>query len=250
MVICNIVYDLDDTLSELDSKILKKYENCKAVNVVTDITNLDTSVPTIFYGYRTAVKNCGSVNRSRRQINSSYWWTYSNNEIKSENWIVEFVQQCEQDWFKHIDNGIDVVFDEFDVNDFVSHLNPYPLVHEGNYEIYVADWRDDNIIIHSVKKDTLEYVGINPRDFLNSIHEKLDYKSLSIESATCDLIKKRKPIFLDDLLFANSDEWVGIKEITEHFKNEFSSIVVTRAAVIVYYLKQTKHLRDKFMMYQ
>jgi hypothetical protein len=211
---------------------------------------LDTSVPTLFYGYTNAINHCGKFDRSIRKINTSYWWSYCSKEIKSENWIVEFVQNCEKEWFKHIDNGIDVIFDEFNVDDFVSHLKPYPLVHEGNYEIYVADWRDGDIIIHSIKKDTLEYVGINPREFLTSIHEKLNYNFLSIESSTHDLIKEKKPIFLDDLLFANSDEWIGIKEITEHFKNEFSSIVVNRAAVIVYYLKQTKHLRSKFMMYQ
>lgn len=241
MVICNIIID-----KSCDTEALKKHAKCPAINIIDDITHIHTDVPTIFYGYKNAVKHCGEFDRTKRAINSAYHWTYSKEEVDFECWLDEFVEDASNSWFKHIDNGIDVVFDEFDVKDFVSHLNSYPLIHEGNYEIYIADWRDGDIIVHSIKKDTLEYVGIKPKKFLEELYSLLDYRFLSIEAKRFDLSLKKYPLFVDDLLFANSDEWVGIPEIIKHFSN----VEIDRKKVIIYYLKRLEYLRPKFSLYQ
>lgn len=241
MVICNIVVD-----GSQDMEPLRKHIKCPAINVIDDITHIHTEVPTLFYGYKNAVKHCGEFDRGNRRINSSYLWTYSKEEVDFECWVDEFVETSTKLWFNFIDNGIDVVFDEFDTKEFVSHLNPFPLIHEGNFEIYIADWRDGNINIHSIKKDTLEYVGIEPKKFLEEMYSLLDYAFLTIEAKRFNLLSKRYPLFLDDLLFANSNEWVGIPEITKHFSN----VDIDRKKVIIYYLKRSEYLRPKFHLYR
>ena len=235
MVICNIVLD-DKTL------ISDKYINCPAINVIEDITFINTCVPTLFYGHDVAKKHLGDAfNRKYRKINDSYWWSYTDQEVSFDNWIDEFVDMAQRMWFKCINSGIDVVFDKaFDLSAFVDHLDPWPLIHEGTYEIYVGDWRDGVIVVHSIKKDTLEYMDIDPKKWMKAMYEQLNYNFLSINAKAFDLKQRPIPIFLDDLLFANMDEWYGIDEIIDHFNA--SGVVIDRTKVITYYLKQSQFL--------
>ena len=241
MVICNIVCD------GLKRPELKKYVDCQAINTITDITDLHTGLPTLFYGYECAREHFPDLDRKNRTINEFYSWSYAEDEIPYENWVDEFVSSAGEKWFTFIDNGIDVVFDMFEVDAFCDHLFPYPLIQEGNYEVYIADFRDGDIIIHSIKKDTLEYVGIKVEDFLNEIYDRLEYRFISFEPKRFDLTSKSLPVFLDTALHANGDKWMGIPEIINHFNG--SGVDIDRKKIIVYYLKQSKFLREKFNLY-
>lgn len=245
MVTCNIVYDDKIDWNSEDGKTIEEFKNIPCVNVVSDITFLKTEAPTLFYGYRNAVKNCGPFDKSSRVINKSYAWTYSKGEVDFECWVDEFVNGATESWFKYVDNGIDVVFDELDIDAFGSKLGPWPLIHDGNYEIYIADWNNGEIIIHSIKKDTLEYVGIKPDEFMESLAEILDYKFLTFEADRYwnqKRLRKKNPIFIDLLLEAAGNQWMGIKEIID----QFSNVKIDRKKVIVYYLKQSEYLRPEF----
>lgn len=250
MVVCNIVHDPKIDWESEDGRILAKYAKVPAINVVTDITHLHTEVPTLFYGYEVAQAALGpdNVTRSNQRFSKSYSWSYMNREVSYENWIDQFVEESTLAWFKHVENGIDVVFDEFDAKEFVSHLNTWPLIHEGGYEIYIADWRDREVIIHSIKKDTLEYIGIKPQDFLWEIYEMLNFDFLTIDPKRFDLIraKGKYPLFLDLALASNSNEWVGIDHIIDYY----SHIKIDRPKVITYYLKRAEFLRPNFTMYR
>lgn len=251
MVICNIVHDSEMDWDSEDGKVLQKYGLCPAINIITDITHLDTTVPTLFYGNKVAKRFMGEekITPRNRKITKFHYWSYTFAEVPYENWIIAFVKESADNYFKYVSNGIDVVFDEFNTTEFVEHLNPYPLIHEGGYEIYIADWRDREIIIHSIKKDTLEYIGINVKEFLTEIYEMLDYDFLSIEANRFDISSKvnnKIPVFLDDLLFANCDKWTGIDELIDYY----SVIDITRPKVITYYLRQSEFLREKFNLYR
>lgn len=249
MVICNIVYGLN--IDKSDFEILEKLGKCKSINVISDITFLNTDVPTIFYGYKTAIKNCGEFDRNDHQINSKYWWTYCNGEIESENWIFQFVKMCEESWFSYVDNGIDVIFDDFNLDDFINKLSSYPLIHEGEYEIYVAEFDDGVITIHSFKKETLEYSGVKPNDFLKYMYSKLDYNFLSFESKRYDLIENfHHPIFLDDVLFSIYGELFEVKDVANNFKNDFTQFFIDRPKVIVYYLKRIMSCKVNFIHFK
>jgi len=185
------------------------------------------------------------VDRTNTKINRFYYWTYNDSEIQFENWIEDFIQKCFDEKFKYINNGIDVVFKTFNIEEFINHLNPYPLVHEGRYEIYIADWRDGDIVIHSIKKDTLEYVGVDPNRFILAMHKMLDYEFLTFESRQFQLVNEKPPVFIDSLLHAFNNTWMGIDEIIENFK--YSGIEsIDRKSIIVYYLQESEFLRDQF----
>lgn len=250
MDICNIVFDPDIDWNSESGKLLAKHNACPAVNVISDITHLNTSVPTLFYGKSVAEELWNDkVSIGRKQLSAFHWWSYTVDEIPYECWIDEFVEDAAKNYFKYVSNGIDVVFDEFDLGEFLGHLNPFPLVHKGGYEIYIADWRDREIIIHSIKMDTLEYIGIGVDEFLHEIYELLDYDFLTIETNRYDFYnndQEKYPIFLDELLFANSDEWVGIDELIDYY----SVIHIDRPKVITYYLRQSEYLREKFNIYR
>ena len=250
MVICNIVVPEDFEWDSEDGKLVAKHKLCPAINVVDDLTHIHTGVPTLFYSNKLAKKLWSDTIPARaRKLNRFYWYTYALSEVPYENWIDEFVADAAKDYFQYVSNGIDVVFEDFNMVEFVSHLNPYPLIHEGGYEIYIADWRDREIIIHSIKKDTLEYIGIKPKEFLTQMYELLDYDFLSIEANRYDLRSKlnnKIPVFLDDLLFANSDQWFGIDEIIDYY----SVIEIDRPKVITFYLRQSEYLRQKFELYR
>lgn len=247
MVICNIVIDPNETYCESDELILGKYKLCSAIRVVDDITFLTPS-PTIFYGFKNANSRFkGELDRQEKWINKHYCWTYNDSEISFENWLDKFVDECFDKYFKYVDSGIDVVFERnFDWVEFTKWLHPYPIIHEGKYEIYIADWIDgEDITIHSVKKDTLKYINEDPTKFIHTLYQLLDYEFLSIDAKSVDLSMKKKPIFLDDLLFANSNQWIGVDEVI----NNFSLVEIDRKKIIVYYLKQSAHLREHFEKY-
>ena len=250
MVICNIVHDPKIDWDSEDGKVLQKFKLCPAINIITDITHMDTTVPTLFFGNTVAKKAMGAekITPRNRMINKSHFWSYTNAEVPYECWIDAFVNDSAKKYFQYIPNGIDVVFDEFNTTEFVEHLNKFPLIHEGGYEIYIADWRDREIIIHSIKKDTLEYLGINVKEFLTEIYGLLDYDFLSIEARRFDIEDDngKMPIFLDDLLFVNSDQWTGIDEIIDYY----SVIDIDRPKVITFYLRQSEYLREKFNLYR
>lgn len=249
MVICNVIYG--ENMNSEDLEILGKLRLCKSINVLTDILNLDEGANTIFYGYGTASKYFDIENRKNYRISDRCWWTYTNSEIKFENWIYQFIKKCESEWFSYKDNGIDIIFDDFNLDDFIGKLKPYPLIHEGDYEIYIAEYSDGDITINSIKKETLEYAGINPKDFLKYIYSKLDYNFLTFESKRYGLIQNDKlPIFLDDLLFSISGELFEVKDVVNHFRNEFSSFKIDRSKVIVYYLKAVMDNKVDFILYK
>ena len=247
MVICNVV-----CRETADIEGLNRLKNMPIVNVIDNITNIRSEVPTLFYGLALAQEHLGEVDRKSTKISNHYYWTYSDKEYKAENWLEAFVKKSGEDWFKFKDRGIDVVFDKFDMADFVGDLQPWPMIHEGTYEIYIADWRlnidtTTSILIYSIKKDTLEYLDIDPKDFLQELYDALEYRFLAIEAKRFDLSNENKPIFLDDLLYANTDKWVGIDEIINHFVG--TGVEIDRRKVIVYYLKQSAFLRRYFSKY-
>jgi hypothetical protein len=248
MFICNIVYQEDPNVTSEDENTIKWLEECAAINLTTDLRDIIVEVPTLFWGITVARDMFpGFLDKSKRHIMGNYYWSYTDSEISHENWVTKFVKDCGNKWFNAKDNGIDVVFNEFDAQSFVDHLDPWPLIHEGTYEIYIADFRGDGIIIHSVKKDTLEYIDINPSEWLTVIYEALNYQFLSIESKRFDLKSPKLPIFLDDLLFANVDKWNGVDDIISNFSK--STVDIDRKKVITYYLKQSEFLRPKFDLY-
>ena len=129
MVTCNIVVESSYENKD-DLKLMSKYENTPSINVITDITHIDTSVPTIFYGYLNAVNHCGEFDRSNKQINQMYAWTYNNKEMSFENWLERFVNDAEVGFFKYIDIGIDLVFEDFGIEGFIGGLSQYlSLIH-------------------------------------------------------------------------------------------------------------------------
>lgn len=248
MVICNVIYG--ENMNSEDLEILGKLRLCKSINVLTDILNLDEGANTIFYGYGTASKYFDIDNRKNYRISDRCWWTYTNSEIKFENWIYQFIKKCESEWFSYKDNGIDIIFDDFNLDDFIGKLKPYPLIHEGDYEIYIAEYSDGDITINSIKKETLEYAGINPKDFLKYIYSKLDYNFLYIDSKKYDLINNPHPIFLDDFIFSNTGELIDISEVVDHFKCDLTNFKIDRPKFIIYCLKRIKDMRGDFCLYK
>jgi len=245
MVICNVVYDPiieDDLINEL--------KNSPVVNTIDSITHIRSEVPTLFYGYKHAKKCLGEkMTRGSTDVNKYYCWSYSDAEIKAENWVKKFIEQSGKQWFEHVDSSIDVVFEELDVDKFIEYLHPWPMIHEGTYEIYVADWsQNSNIKIHSIKKDTLEYLDIDPKDFLQELYDKLDYNFLAIEAQKFDLSDDKFPVFLDDMLYASTNTWTGIDDIIDYFRG--TGVEIDRKKVIVYYLRKSAFLRRYFSQYK
>ncbi len=247
MVICNIIHRESAFDTDVDKRLISKYKKCPAIDVVSDIPPT-ASLPSIIYGYGLAQAVTGKdVPRDTNKIKDNLYWTYSDSEIGFENWLDEFVRQIKEDWFRCLENGIDVVFNDFNVGEFAKALWPWPLIHEGTYEIYVAEVRGESeIVVHSIKKDTLEYIGIDPTGFLDDLHAKLGYRCLSIETPRHDLVRKPRPVFVDDILYSETGVWNGVDEILANF----AGFRLERKDILVYYLRVSKHLRPRFAEYQ
>jgi len=249
MFICNIVLNSQEKLNEKDEKIIGWMKTCPAINFIDNITFIHTEVPTLFYGHATTLDCFGDkFSRTERKINEHYYWTYSSGEVDHELWVEEFIKMCEIKWFKCVDNGIDVVFQKFDIEEFAKHLNPWPMIHEGKYEIYIGDWRDGEIVIHSIKKDTIEYLGVKHEKWLKALYKLLNYDFVALEANQFDIFGDDLPVFVDDVLYANNDEWRGISEIIDHYHGV--NIVIDRKKVIIFYLNMSANLRQKFKLYK
>lgn len=246
---CNILYDTEFK----DSLLFKKYRHKthSPVKFSQDITELDTMVPTLVYGYKLAKSIFGDmISQTNRRINNHYYWSYNPTEMEKEDWSIKFVDTCIRSWLSCNKISVDVVFGGFfDVKGFIDKLGPYPMIVEGNFEIYVGDWSEKEVTVYSIQKQAFEYVDTNPQDVLTNMYTWLDNKFLTYDTKkfySVDSNKNRNPVFVDELLFANSDVWIGIPEIHSIFED----MVITHNEVITYYLQRSECYREKFTLYQ
>jgi len=242
MVICNVLLDtIDEKISNLNTK--------KIINVCTDLTQIDTTVETLVYGYSLAKKLFGKyLNPTTAKINSSYYWSFSTNEKENTTIVDEFIESRVKKYFKCIENGIDVVIKEFDIDIFVDHLTEYPLLHRGKHEIYVVDYRASNqYIIHSFKKDTLEYSGVSPDVFFNAIIDKLHSECIMFSTDEIDLFNDREvlPLFLQDLYLAETNIWLTMKDIEREVMILKNTNTISKADVLIFLVKKLEFIRNR-----
>lgn len=239
MVICNIV-------SERIDGVIEKYNKVPVINLVSDITHIQTQVPTLFYGYKTALKYFVNFNRSNRRISKSYLWSYSFDEIKSEVWVDEFVKECLENYIKYKDIGIDTVFYDVDLSKICNSLNKYPLICSGNHLIYICDYTDDGIVVYSTKKDTLDYVGLSTEQILREIAETLNHEYLVVETNDTE-IKHPRPVNLLDMYCSITNESIGFDKLKSKFRGLKD---LSKPEMLTIILQETKYLRGMFRNFQ
>jgi len=234
MVICNLLVPVNQ------SDEISQYKNKWYINMVNDITHLHTDVPTFIYTYELAKSTFSNqeINpTSDWKINDYYYWGDSIEKVDS------FIELCMKKWFNYTDVGIDLVFDEFDVDYFISNLSRWPILHNGKYELYFVEKRRENIIIHSIQKSNLKYSNINPEDLFLTVLNKLKGECLVLSSDDVLLNNIQfEPIIIEDLIQSFLGELIRVNDVVNMFKPRY----LTNGEVLVFYMKKIAGIREKF----
>jgi len=213
MVICNIV-----TERKLENTI--KFPSF--VNVCTKHWQIINKLPTLIYGHKMAKELYpNDLKIGQRYLRELISWSYTVEELESECWVNEFVDESVEKFLQCSHHSIDVIFDHsnFDVASFAHKLSKFPLIHAGAHEIYVAEKKDDGkITVHSFQMDNLKYAGINPEEFFYKIINELDSKCIIFSTDEIDLTSLDKiPISFKDLVQASENQTITFKEIIATF---------------------------------
>jgi len=214
--ICNI---LTDKKCYNESLELRPYKRIPGILVHTNEKNVYSckNGSTIIYGHKLAVK----IGAPNLEI------SYNEFEMPNNVTLHKIVNRFLDCHFKHIENGIDVVFNEFDMENFCAKLIGRVLLHVGQYEIYVADMivhptiePIKKVIVHSIKKDTLEYIGIDPKEFVDDFLNTIQKPCVIFSTEEIDLLKLcplGKVDFLIEKHFSETGRVIDLQKIVDIF---------------------------------
>lgn len=214
MVLCNIIHDkLTDAR---DEEALKKYIESPLFNVCKKPSQILDGLPVILYGRKLATDagykivgmdpNC--LDKNGYATNWPILWTYAASELYEQMMLHDLAKSIIDRHFFYLDLSVDVVFHDWDYPSWLHKIYPWPLVHAGKYELYVAEKDDyNNISIHSFKYDNLQYAGIDPETMFYDIIRDLGSKCVVFSTAEIDLTKLNTiPISYQDLAQAHDGE--------------------------------------------
>jgi len=219
MVICNIIVERKTELTES----LPSF-----VNVCDKHWKVMDKLPTLIYGYRLAKELYpNDLKVGQLYLRQLIQWSYTEEEMQSECWLNDFIDESVAKHLQCSEHSIDVLFDHrnFDIGSFISGLSEFPLVHAGAHEIYVAEKRESQVIVHSFQMDNLRYAEIDPEAFFIQLVSELD--SQCILFSTDEFMESmfaKPPLSFQDLLLAKNGTEITFKEIITTFSphvNEF-----------------------------
>lgn len=240
MVICNIFSDVFDT-----SKILQGYRGHDFINFAKTKHDLVVGVPTLVYGYKFAKQEYPHFNDSTKVVGKNIFWSYNEYEFRNKVSASVFIDKCLDDFFKHEEHGIDVVFQNYDLDAFVKSLRGfYPLIHNGKYEIYfaVVNSKLPEIAVWSIKKDTLAYVDIDPMNLLHEAIGVLEGECVVFSTDEVELTKlKKHPVYLNNLRQAFHGDVITFETIFSKFA-KFRTL--SKGDILTYVLKSEQYSLD------
>ena len=219
-----------------DYSIDQIYSN-ELINVVNESDHKGSSLPTLIYTYELAKRlypdTKFSILDEGGEIEVGVSWCFGSKERKSD-YIFKYIDRVVEDFLFYIDNGIDPVFDDFDVETFIGGLYPYPLIHKGKYEIYFVEMLKGNkVVVSSLKKDALIYAGYDPDEFFYTAIEMLDGECFVLSTDEFDFDMSHSiPLFVVDFIQAKSGDVLTIDRL-----NDQLPMMTTKGGILTYYLK-------------
>lgn len=234
--VCNIIspdgYE-DSTLTKLSKNTF--------VFSCNDQKNLISGIPTLWYGYKFAVDKFGRAKidmMKEGKFDDQQYWCYNDQEIASD-YAESFVFDCVTRFLNHIDDGIDPVFEDFDMDSFISGLGEYPLIHNGKYELYFGEYTNSgDILISSMKKDALKYINIDPVELFYTIIDELEGRCMVVSTDEFDLFEvDYEPVFIVDYIQSK----IGSPITPERLIKSFYPRYITKGELLTYYMKLARH---------
>jgi len=243
MVICNIVYDKKDDC-------LQKYLDLPFINAADKHWKVKRNIPTLIYGFKLAKElypNEIDPHNNCIRTNGLLNWSYSIEEFENKCWLDSWITQSIEKHLRCVPNNIDVIFNKsFELKAFLEKIDPFPLVHAGKHEIYIAEKRDwDNAcIIHSFQMDNLTYAGIDPETFYYELLNYFENRCVVLSTNDIDFTRiKNTPISFQDLSLASQNESIDIQKIIRTFS---SFIPLSKEMVLTYFLKHDLYSKTLF----
>jgi len=246
MKICNIVipdgYGDSTTRKLIDNPLVNVCEISRMPGHDYDSWK---AVPALWYGYRVAGQgfdfhNINILSEGYIQGTKDQYWCFNESERPST-YAEEFVYDCLTRVLLHIDDGIDPVFDGFDIETFVAGLGDFPLIHNGRYELYFGEYTPDgDILISSMKKDSLKYINIDPDDLFYNIIDDLEGHCMVVSTDEFDLFETDyQPTFIVDWIQSKSGNPLTPETIVSMFKPRH----ITKGELLTYYMKLAREYK-------
>lgn len=243
MKMCNIVFgDLPD--DDLTIKKLKKRN--PFVNFIhVDEYKKTNNLPTLWYGLKLTKSYFGDkFNMLSKNLGGEDKWCYAQSEREDSD-IDLFIHDSMSKFLLYVDDGIDPVFDGFDLDRFMEDLSPYPLIHNGKYELYFCEYFPKNeeqfkVFISSMKKDALVYAGHDPEEVFYEAIDFLDGECYVLDTREFDFFCiDYEPIFIVDFIQAKTGDILPPEVVVRSFSPRY----VTKGELLTYYLKLANTLR-------
>ncbi len=217
-----------------DYSIDQIYSN-ELINVVNESDYKGSSLPTLIYTHKLAKRLYPDITFSildeGGEIEVGVRWCFGSEEKRSD-YIFKYIDRVVEDYLFYIDNGIDPVFDDYDIETFIGSLCPYPLIHNGKYEIYFVEMLKDNrVVVSSLKKDAMIYVGYDPDEFFYTAIEMLDGECFVLSTDEFDFDMTHSiPLFVIDFIQAKSGDVLTIDKLKDR-------LPMTKGSILTYYMK-------------
>lgn len=207
MNVCNIVYDAKQVSIEKLQSLYGSFVNFSDLKLPTN------TLPTLFYGYKTANTLYGKVIPKRYRLAGGVFWSYTEEELAEECWITKFITECFNKAFAFERIDLDVIFNPASILTLLKSLENSPnhiLLNNGKYELYICELKTIPKI-WSIKKDNLKYAGINADELLWTLIQKTSGRCFMFSVDEIDILKMcdkypadNIPVFIQELLYIDS----------------------------------------------
>jgi hypothetical protein len=175
-------------------------------------------IPNIIYGFKLATSTM-IIDINHPKIDDNTFWVHSKGEIGFDEGLIDNLISD----IHHKSNdlkceAIELVLGEWDVDEFLMKLNGPPIIHDGNYEIYIVNSSDGKI--YSFQKDEMRYCKIHPRQFLDNLYEKLSFNFYAFSSDEIDnkyILNNINPIYIQDLILSTYIKYIDENIILNNY---------------------------------
>ena len=209
--LCHVVSDCvnDDYLKSLCTKY--PFISCSDTE--------QPGMPNIFYSFKLANATM-LIDVDDYTINDTTYWIHSKNEFGFNEQLVESLICDIHEASNNLEyEPVELILDGWSLDKFLMKLNGPPIIHSGDYEIYIVNSSDGKT--YSFQKDEMKYCDIDPKEFLETIYYRLNYNFYVYSSIEIDdkfILNNYNPIYIQDLILSYNIEYIEYIDIINRYK--------------------------------